>query len=482
LKKLRNILPEQLDYSIIGDADIDISEVRLDSRKVKANDVFVAIDGADQNGHKFIQSAIENGCTCVVSQEEIEDPQDNVCYLITDDSRRFLGALINNYFDHPSRQLKLIGVTGTNGKTSIATVLYELLIKLGHKVGLISTVENRVNDEVLVSERSTPDAIHLTSLMDRMVEVGCDYVVMEVSSHAIHQQRIAGQYFAMGIFTNITHDHLDYHGTFKEYIRVKKQFFDELPKSAFAITNVDDRNGDLMVQNSNAKVVKYSLTTLVDYKAKILTSDFSGLHLDINGHEVHTRLLGKFNANNLLAVFAAAEQLGFEVNEVLHAVSVIAPVEGRFDIIHGKEERVGIVDYAHSPDALEKIITTIRSIDRSKQLIVLIGCGGDRDKAKRPLMGKIAANLADVAIFTSDNPRSEDPDEILKSMYGDLTKGEEEKVIEIEDRTQAIKTAVKISKPGDIILVAGKGHEKYQEIKGVKVPFDDKEKLTAQLS
>lgn len=482
MKKLKNILPEQLRYSVIGNSNIEINEIQLDSRKIKANDVFVAIAGADLNGHKFIQGAIENGCSCIVSQEAIEDPQEDICYIITDDSRTFLGALINNFYEHPSQQLKLIGVTGTNGKTSIATVLYNLLKKMGHKVGLISTVENKVNDEVLPSERSTPDAISLTRLLDRMVEKGCDYVVMEVSSHAIHQQRIAGQNFAVGIFTNITHDHLDYHGTFKEYIRVKKQFFDELPSSAIAITNVDDRNGELMVQNTNAKSVKYSLTTLVDYKAKILTSDFSGLHLDINGHEVYTRLLGKFNAYNLLAVYAATEQLGFEAEEILHAISEVAPVEGRFDIIHGQGARVGIVDYAHSPDALEKIITTIRSIDRSKELIVLVGCGGDRDKAKRPVMGKIAANLADTAIFTSDNPRTEDPDEILKAMYGELTKDEEEKVIEIEDRGQAIKTAVKLSRPGDVILIAGKGHEKYQEINGVKVPFDDKEKLTAHLS
>ena len=482
MKKLKNILPEKLQYSVLGNSNIEISEIQLDSRKVKANDVFVAIAGAEMNGHKFIQSAIKNGCKCVVSQETIENPEEDICYIITDDSRAFLGALINNFYEHPSQQLKLIGVTGTNGKTSIATVLYDLLTKMGHKVGLISTVENKVNDEVLPSERSTPDAISLTSLLDRMVEKGCDYVVMEVSSHAIHQQRIAGQKFAVGIFTNITHDHLDYHGTFKEYIRVKKQFFDELPSSAIAITNVDDKNGELMVQNTNAKSVKYSLTTLVDYKAKILTSDFSGLHLDINGHEVHTRLLGKFNAYNLLAVFAATEQLGFETDEILHAMSEVAPVEGRFDIIHGQGARLGIVDYAHSPDALEKIITTIRSIDRSKQLIVLVGCGGDRDKAKRSVMGKIAANLADTAIFTSDNPRTEDPDEILKAMYGELTKDEEEKVIEIEDRGQAIKTAVKLSKPGDVILIAGKGHEKYQEINGVKVPFDDKEKLTAHLS
>ena len=482
MKKLKHILPDQLDYKIIGDSDITINAIQLDSRKILASDVFVAIDGAELNGHKYIQGAIEQGCICVVSQEAIKNPQENICYIITDDSRNFLGALVNNYYNHPSEKLKLIGVTGTNGKTSIATVIYDMLKKMGHKVGLISTVENRVNDEVLVSERSTPDAISLTRLIDMMVDSGCDYVVMEVSSHAIHQQRIAGQQFAIGIFTNVTHDHLDYHGTFKEYIRVKKQFFDELPSTAFAITNVDDKNGELMVQNTSATVLKYSLTTLVDYKAKILSSDFSGLHLKINDHEVHARLLGKFNAYNLLAVYATIEHLGFREEEILQAMSEVAPVEGRFDVIRGKGARVGIVDYAHSPDALEKIITTIRSIDRSKGLIVLVGCGGDRDKAKRPVMGKIAANLADTAIFTSDNPRGEDPSEILKSMYTGLTKAEEEKVVEIEDRSQAIKTAVKISQPGDIILIAGKGHEKYQEINGVKVPFDDKEKLTAHLS
>ena len=482
MKKLKNILPESLNYELIGDSNIEIDKIELDSRKIKANDVFVAIDGAEVNGHKFIDAAIKAGSKCIVSQEEITDPEENICYIITSDSRKFLGDLVNNYYGNPSQQLKLIGVTGTNGKTSIATVLYKLFKKMGHKVGLISTVENKVHDEVLDSERSTPDAISLTRLLDQMVDAGCDYAFMEVSSHAIHQQRIAGQHFAGGIFTNITHDHLDYHGTFKEYIRVKKLFFDEMPSESFAITNVDDKNGEVMVQSSNARIAKYSLRTLVDYKAKIVSNDFSGLLLNINGREVHTRLLGRFNAYNLLAVYATADLLGFEQDEILFALSEIPPVEGRFDVIRGKDGRVGIVDYAHSPDALEKIITTIKSIERAKQLIVLVGCGGDRDKAKRPVMGKIAANLSDTAIFTSDNPRGEDPDEILKAMYKDLSEEEEEKVIEIEDRSQAIKTAVKISKPGDIILIAGKGHEKYQEINGVKVPFDDKEKLTALLS
>ena len=482
MKKLKNILPKSLGHEVIGDSNIKINYIHLDSRKIKANDVFVAINGTEVNGHKFIPNAIAAGSTCVICEEKIAQPVENVCYIITDDSRAFLGELVNNYYEHPSQQLKLIGVTGTNGKTSIATVLYKLFKILGHKVGLISTVENWVNDEVIESRHSTPDAIGLTRLLSRMVDAKCDYAFMEVSSHAIHQQRIAGQQFAGGIFTNITHDHLDYHETFKEYIRVKKQFFDQLPASAFAITNVDDKNGELMVQNTKAKVLKYSLRTLVDYKAKIISNDFSGLHLDINGHEVHSRLLGKFNAYNLLAVYATAEQLEYESDEILQAISEVPPVEGRFDVIHGKGGRVGVVDYAHSPDALEKIITTIKSIERSRELVVLVGCGGDRDKAKRPVMGKIAANLGDTAIFTSDNPRSEDPDEILKAMYADLTKEEEEKVIEIEDRGQAIKTAVKISKPGDIILIAGKGHEKYQDIKGVKVPFDDKEKLTAHLS
>ena len=482
MKKLKNILPESLNYKLIGDSNIEIDKIELDSRKIKANDVFVAIDGAEVNGHKFIDAAIKAGSKCIVSQEEITDPEENICYIVTRDSRKFLGDLVNNYYGNPSQQLKLIGVTGTNGKTSIATVLYKLFKKMGHKVGLISTVENKVHDEVLDSERSTPDAISLTRLLDQMVDAGCDYAFMEVSSHAIHQQRIAGQHFAGGIFTNITHDHLDYHGTFKEYIRVKKLFFDEMPSESFAITNVDDKNGEVMVQSSNARIAKYSLRTLVDYKAKIVSNDFSGLLLNINGREVHTRLLGRFNAYNLLAVYATADLLGFEQDEILFALSEIPPVEGRFDVIRGKDGRVGIVDYAHSPDALEKIITTIKSIERAKQLIVLVGCGGDRDKAKRPVMGKIAANLSDTAIFTSDNPRGEDPDEILKAMYKDLSEEEEAKVIEIEDRSQAIKTAVKISKPGDIILIAGKGHEKYQEINGVKVPFDDKEKLTALLS
>ena len=471
-----------MDYKVIGDSNIEISDIQLDSRNIKANDVFVAIDGFEMNGHKFIEQAIVAGCTCVVSQEAVTTPKEGICYIVTDDSRTFLGEMVNNYYDDPSQQLKLIGVTGTNGKTSIATVLFKLFKILGHKVGLISTVENRVNDEVIDSQHSTPDAISLTRLLSKMVDAKCDYAFMEVSSHAIHQQRIAGQQFAGGIFTNITHDHLDYHETFSEYIRVKKLFFDLLPKSAFAITNVDDKNGELMLQNTKAKVLKYSLRTLVDYKAKIIASDFSGLQLEINGQEVHSRLLGRFNAYNLLAVYATAEQLEYESDEILQAMSQVAPVEGRFDVIHGKGGRVGIVDYAHSPDALEKIITTVKSIEQKRELIVLVGCGGDRDKAKRPVMGKIAAKLADTVVFTSDNPRSEDPDEILKAMYADLSNEEEEKVIEIENRGQAIKTAVKISKPGDIILIAGKGHEKYQEIKGVKVPFDDKQKLTAHLS
>jgi len=477
LKTLNTILTALGDVAVAN--DINIAGITSDSRQVKPGFVFVAVKGSTVDGHQFINKAFESGAVAVVAENK-----DNVTVsgeiIIVKNAAVALGKLAHAYYDYPSTQLKLVGITGTNGKTTTATLAYHLLRDLGFKVGLISTVENKINDEIIPSTHTTPDPVQLNGLLAKMVEACCDYVFMEVSSHAAHQHRIAGLVFAGGVFTNITHDHLDYHKTFDHYIRSKKMFFDGLPKSAFALVNVDDKRGEVMLQNCAASHYTFSVRGPANFKAQIKENLITGLVLNIDGTEFHSNLLGEFNAWNLLTVYAIGILLGFEKNEVLTALSNQKPVEGRFDIVYSDNDMItGVIDYAHTPDAVEKLLFTVRSmLKNEQQLIAVVGCGGDRDKTKRPLMAKVAATLSDKTILTSDNPRSEQPETIIKEMEagvaGDLIK----KCLSITERKEAIKTAVMLAKPGDVICVAGKGHEKYQEIQGVKYPFDDKKILS----
>jgi UDP-N-acetylmuramoyl-L-alanyl-D-glutamate--2,6-diaminopimelate ligase len=464
--------------ALAGNTDIDITDVEIDSRKVQQGSLFIAVKGGAVDGHQFIDRAIELGAVAVVC-EEMPFQKEGITYVQTTNSSEAAGQIAHNFYDHPSQILKLIGVTGTNGKTTIATLLYKLFTGLDYKCGLISTVENMIGGAIIPSTHTTPDAISLNELLKQMVDGGCEYAFMEVSSHAVHQHRIAGLDFAGAIFSNITHDHLDYHKTFDEYIKAKKGFFDVLPSSAFAITNVDDKRGNVMLQNTNAKKYTYSLTTMADFKGKILENSLTGLVMTVNEQEVHFRLIGEFNAYNLLAVYGAAICLGQDKNDVLQCLSNTTSAEGRFDyMISGREKVIGIVDYAHTPDALINVLDTIKKLRQGhEQVITVVGCGGDRDKTKRPVMGEVACEYSDRVIFTSDNPRSEDPAKILEDMETGLSSASKRKFIAIADRKQAIKTAVNMAQSDDIVLIAGKGHEKYQEINGVKYHFDDKEVL-----
>jgi len=467
----------------VGELKAPPTGIAFDSRQVNAGDIFVAVKGRQSDGHRFIDSAIEKGALAIVCQVLPESLNSKVAYYKVPDSAEALGILATNFYGHPSRQIKLVGITGTNGKTTSATLLYHLFSKLGYKTGLLSTIENRIAGHTLNSTHTTPDAVSINALLAQMVEAGCEYAFMEVSSHAIDQKRISGLHFVGGVFTNLSHDHLDYHADFKEYIHTKKRFFDELPKEAFALTNIDDRNGSLMLQNTQAKAKHYSLRTLTDFKAKVIENSLTGLHLNLNGHLFFSRLTGEFNAYNLLAVYATALLLGAEENEVLTQLSRLEAAEGRFDTIFDSQRGIiGIIDYAHTPDALEKVLQTIEKLKRGReQLVTVVGCGGDRDKAKRPVMAKIAVNFSEQVIITADNPRSEDPEVIIAEMEKGIPEDSERKVLSITDRRQAIRTACKLAKKGDIILIAGKGHEKYQEIKGVKHPFDDKQVLKEAL-
>lgn len=467
-------------YQTIGDTDKlekDIHQIVFDSRKAHKDAVFVATRGTVVDGHNFITAAVENGAEVVVCEMAVEMPKADVLYLLVADTKKALGWMACNFYEHPSQQLKLVGVTGTNGKTTTATLLYKLFMGLKQKVGLMSTVENRIGEEVLDATHTTPDAIAINSLLAQMRDAGCEYVFMEVSSHAADQDRIAGLDFAGAIFTNISHDHLDYHGTFQNYIYAKKKFFDQLPKTAFALINIDDKRGSVMVQNTEARVYTYSLRSLSDFKVKIIENSFSGLVLEMDDKEVFTRLVGDFNAYNLLAVYAAAVLLEEDKDDLLRVLSELTTAEGRFDtVIDNKLELMGIIDYAHTPDALEKVLQTLHKIrGGNEQIITVVGCGGDRDKAKRPMMAKVACDYSDQVILTSDNPRTEAPETILQDMQTGIPVYAGNKVLVISDRKQAIRTAVKIARKGDVILIAGKGHEKYQEINGVKYPFDDKE-------
>ncbi|MBD0285783.1 MAG: UDP-N-acetylmuramoyl-L-alanyl-D-glutamate--2,6-diaminopimelate ligase [Flavisolibacter sp.] len=479
MKNLSDILYKVHITAINGNTDRTVKDVQLDSRKVGEGSLFIAIKGTTIDGHQYISRAIEQGAVAVICESLPESLQSHITYVQTGNSAAAAGQIAHNFYDQPSHNLKLVGVTGTNGKTTIATLLYKLFTCLGYSSGLISTVENIIAGEVVPSTHTTPDAVSLNALLKQMADRGCSHVFMEVSSHAVHQHRIAGLKFTGALFSNITHDHLDYHKTFDEYIKAKKTFFDSLSADAFAITNIDDKRGMVMLQNTAAKKYTYSLRTVADFKGKILENTLAGLVMDIAGQEVHFRLIGEFNAYNLLAVYGAAICLNEEKQQVLQCLSNVTGAEGRFDYMLSKRENIiGIVDYAHTPDALVNVLGTIKKLKKwHEQVITVVGCGGDRDKTKRPIMGEVACEHSDKVVFTSDNPRSEDPQQILQDMETGLNTAAKRKFISIPDRKQAIKTAVSMAKGEDIVLVAGKGHEKYQEIKGVKHHFDDKEVL-----
>lgn len=473
---LQDILYKVNIRSVSGVGVVDIKDLQLDSRKVIPGSCFIAIKGSVTNGHDHIQNAIINGATVIICEEMPAAKDENVHYIVVENSSVAAGLIAHNFYGSPSEKIKLVGVTGTNGKTTIATLLYKLFTSLGYKSGLISTVENNIGDKVIPATHTTPDPISLNSLLAKMVNAACKYVFMEVSSHAIHQHRIAGLHFSGGVFSNITHDHLDYHKTFDEYIRAKKKFFDDLPSASFAISNADDKRGLVMLQNCKAKMFFYSLKTLAEFKGKILENSLTGLLMTVNDIEVHFKLIGTFNAYNLLAAYGTAICLGEEKHNALRVLSSLSGAEGRFDyLVSAKEKVVGIIDYAHTPDALLNVLSTIKNIRHgNEQIVTVVGCGGDRDKTKRPVMAEVACEYSDRIIFTSDNPRSEDPAEILKDMETGLSLVARKKYISIPDRKEAIKTAVTFSHKEDILLIAGKGHEKYQEIKGIKYPFDDK--------
>ncbi len=461
-----------------GIEDLEVTGLEFDSRKVKPGTAFIAQRGLHADGHLFIDSALENGAVAVFCEEFPEALKDEVTYIKVADTVHATGILAAAFYGFPSMKMKVVGVTGTNGKTSVATLLFRLFMQLGYTAGLISTISYRINDVEETASFTTPDPIKIQQLMAKMVEAGCGYCFMEVSSHAIHQHRIAGIHFSGGIFTNITHDHLDYHKTFSEYIKAKQRFFDVLPAGAFALTNTDDKNGRIMVQNTKARVLTYSLRTMADYHCKVLESHFDGMLLNLNGQEVWTRFVGKFNAYNLLAVFAAAVNLEQDLQEVYSGISNLTPVKGRFETIRSLDGKLAVVDYAHTPDALQNVLNAIAGIRTgAEQVITVVGAGGDRDRSKRPEMAKEAVMGSDKVILTSDNPRTEEPAQIIHEMEAGVEKRYQSKVVSIENRREAIKTAVMIANPGDIILIAGKGHENYQDVKGVKHHFDDVEEV-----
>ena len=459
-----------------GAEEVQIDDLCYDSRQVTTGSCFFAVRGTAMDGHRFIPMAEERGAVAVVCQALPEEIHPEVAYIVVEDSERAMAEMAAAFYDYPSRELKLVGITGTNGKTTTATLLYELVRKLGYRAGLISTVVYKVDDREIPSTHTTPDTIRLNKMLREMVDVGCDYCFMECSSHAIVQKRTHGLSFAGGLFSNLTHDHLDYHKTFAEYLKAKKAFFDALPKEAFVVTNSDDRNGSVMVQNTRARVKYYSLCSMADYRAKITEMHLDGMLLQINGRELWTSLTGRFNASNLLVVYATAEELGFQAEEVLTAMSLLSAVSGRFECIRSASGVIGVVDYAHTPDALENVLQTIQEIQSgSGALVVVCGCGGNRDREKRPEMARIATAYATTTILTSDNPRHEDPEAILDEMEQGVPSGA--RYLRITDRAAAIRTAVMLSKRGDVVLVAGKGHENYQIIGDEKHPFDDHEEL-----
>ncbi len=476
MKKLRDILYNVSITEVIGSTDIEINHITFDSRKAQNNSLFIAIKGSVSDGHDFIEKAIQNGASVVVCEKLPAKRTESINYIAVKDANDALAMIANNFYDEPSKKLKLVGITGTNGKTTTTTLLFELFRRMDYSVGLISTVVNKINNKEIPTQHTTPDPLVLNQLLNEMVEQGCTHCFMEVSSHAIHQKRIGGLYFAVGGFTNITHEHLDYHNTFKEYIHVKKKFFDDLPKSARVFTNIDDKNGTVMVQNTRAKVHTYALKSMAEYKAKVLENQFTGLVLQVQGTELYTRLIGDFNAYNILLVYAIAEVLTENTIEVLRIISTLESVEGRFEYHRSETGIVVIVDYAHTPDALENVLSTISNIRTgNERVFTLVGCGGDRDKTKRPTMAAIACEYSDTVILTSDNPRTEDPEVIIEDMMAGVSGVHYKKTTSNSNRREAIKQAISNAESNDIILIAGKGHETYQEINGVKHDFDDLE-------
>lgn len=474
MKLLRDILYKTNLKEVHGSTNIAVTSITFDSRKVVKDSLFVAIKGTQSDGHTFIEKAIELGAIAVVCEQLPDHLNEKISYVRVSDTSVALGFMAANFYDQPSESLKLIGVTGTNGKTTTVTLLFQLFRALNIKTGMFTTVRNMINTEEIPATHTTPDAIEVNRMLKMMVDAGCKYAFMEVSSHAVVQHRIAALNFSGGVFTNLTHDHLDYHGTFDAYIKAKKGFFDTLPSSAFALVNKDDANGSVMVQNSKALKRSFSVRAAADYHCRILENQFSGLHLNIDGTEMWSKLIGSFNASNMLAVYATAMLLGQEKLNVLTTLSTLGPVEGRFQYFRSENGITAIVDYAHTPDALKNVLGTIRDIRTGNEsVITVVGCGGDRDRTKRPIMASIVCEMSNRVVLTSDNPRSESPEAILEEMKTGVEVKYERNVISIVDRKEAIRTAIALAKPGDIILVAGKGHEKYQEIKGVKHPFDD---------
>ena len=479
MMKIKDILTNCNLLEIVGEKDVDVTDIAFDSRKVAQGTLFFAVKGTQVDGHDYIDGAIEKGASVIVCEKLPRKKAENVTYVKVDNSAYVLGVGASNFFGNPSEKLKLVGVTGTNGKTTIATLLYRLFTEAGYPCGLLSTIENIIKRDVVPSTHTTPDPIELNTLLQEMVDKGCEYAFMEVSSHSVAQDRIAGLHFAGGIFTNLTHDHLDYHKTMANYRNAKKKFFDDLPQSAFALTNLDDKNGAYMLQNTQARKMSYALKHDADFKGVVMESHFDGMLLKVNGTEMFTQLVGGFNASNILAIYGAATALGFNKDELLIEISKLRGANGRFDMVHSEKGIVGIVDYAHTPDALENVLVTINDVRCHKEtLITVVGCGGNRDTTKRPEMAAVAVRLSDRVILTSDNPRNEDPDEIIRQMKAGVAEEDQGKVLSITNRREAIRTAVALAKKGDIILLAGKGHENYQEINGVKNHFDDKEVLS----
>lgn len=483
MKLLKDILYKTGILDVVGPTNLGISEVCFDSRKCREGSLFVAVKGIQSDGHAYLDEVVEKGVVAVVCEQFPSKKSEGVTYVRVSDSAKALAQIASNYYDSPSEKIKLIGVTGTNGKTTTATLLFHLFRSLSYSVGLLSTVRNQVNDQVIPATHTTPDPLQLNALLSAMVDEGCTHCFMEVSSHAIVQDRVYALHFTGGVFTNITHDHLDYHKTFIEYIKAKRAFFNMLPSESFALTNLDDKNGAVMLQNAKAKTYSYGLQSMSDYKCKLIENSFTGLLLNIDGQEVHCRLVGSFNAYNLTAAYATAVLLGEDKMKVLTVLSTLSSVEGRFDFVISNQKVIGVVDYAHTPDALQNVLKTIHDVNSGTgKVITIVGCGGDRDVSKRPMMAKIACELSDRVILTSDNPRSEDPGEIIQQMEKGVPAGDTRKTLAILDRKEAIKTAVALAQPGDVILLAGKGHEKYQEVKGKKSPFDDKQVLNEMLN
>ena len=479
--KLRDII-KGIEAEVSGPTDVEVNDLQFDSRRVGKGTLFVAQRGTKVDGHTFIGGAIESGAVAIVCEELPASITDGVSYVKVPDSSRALGLMAANYYGHPSEQLKLVGITGTNGKTTTVTLLHRMFRMMGYHVGLVSTIVNKIDEEELATGHTTPDALELNQLLRRMVDAGCQYAFMEVSSHAVVQHRIAGVRFAGAIFSNITHDHLDFHKTMANYIAAKKGFFDSLPKDAWALVNVDDKNGRVMVQNTQAKVYTYGLQHQADYHCRVIEDTFEGMHLSINGRELWCRLVGRFNAYNLTAIYAAAVLSGISDDDALRLLSLLEAAPGRFQYVSGRGI-TAIVDYANTPDALQNVIETIDQIRRSSQLLItVVGCGGDRDRTKRPEMAKIAVEGSDKVVLTSDNPRTENPDAILDEMEAGLSAEQLSHVVRITDRRQAIRTACMMAREGDIVLVAGKGHEKYQEVNGVRSHFDDVEELEKELA